>query len=421
MAMNFWEHQERAQVASGRLLAIFFGALLSVVALMYAGFALVLMWVRAMDGSGVWNGAAWYELAWSAPLFFSTFGGVAAVVLYSWWRWVQANASGGSSVALSLGGRHISSRNDGAFEQRLYNVVAEISIASGIPAPQVFILDREPSLNAFAAGYSIEDAAVCVTRGTLEVFSRDELQAVIAHEFSHILNGDMATNLRLAGVLSGFTAVGGLGSDLIRLGTTSSEEGEAQTKGFAPFIVLGALLTVVGGAGQLVGQVIKSAFARQREYLADALAVQFTRNGNALASALRKIGGYEYGSGIRAQGATAVSHLMFSNIQGGFGGLLATHPPLALRIRQIDPNFVGTFPRVAAPAQIQQLQADAVSFSPRPVQVATVSELAGNTTLGTDGPSEPLPSGEIVAGSELLASIPPALLAAIDSDRKSVV
>jgi hypothetical protein len=210
-------------------------------------------------------------------------------------------------------------------------------------------MDGEPAINAFAAGLSSRDAVVAVTRGCLEKLSRDELQGVIAHEFSHILHGDVRLNLRLIGLLHGILVIALLGYLLLRgaVSTRSSRDSKDSAGIVLLLLVVGVALVVIGYVGVFFGRLIQAAVSRQREFLADAAAVQFTRNPCGLAGALKKIGASRYGRGSRINNAQALetAHLLFaSGITAGLGGMLSTHPPLAERIRRMDPSFDGVFP-----------------------------------------------------------------------------
>ncbi len=247
---------------------------------------------------------------------------------------------GGGTVAEMLGGSRVPENTDNPAERRLLNVVEEMSIAAGIPVPLVYILEKEKGINAFAAGLSINDAAVAVTQGALDRLSREELQGVIAHEFSHLLNGDMRLNIQLIGIIYGILIIGIIGGEIL-------EHHRISSKSIVLFIG-GILLTVIGYIGTFAGRLIQSAVSREKEFLADASAVKFTRNPLGLASALKKIGGCIYGSQITSATAKQASHLFFgqSDIDVLFPDFLATHPPLIKRIRLLDPSFDGTFPAV---------------------------------------------------------------------------
>src|SRR5436190_2771092 len=247
-------------------------------------------------------------------------------------------ARGGRAVAELLDGRLVNSNSTDPDERKLLNVVEEMAIASGIPVPQVYVMDGEPGINAFAAGHSASDAAVSVTRGAITMLKRDELQGVIAHEFSHLLNGDMKLNLRLMGLIFGILCLTVIGRVLI------------QTRGKKnPLPLLGIALIIIGWVGVLFGRLIQAAVSRQREFLADASAVQFTRNPSGLAGALKKIGGIAAGSQLQSHRAEEASHFFFANgLKSELFGF-ATHPPLIERIRALDPSFDGNFPRVELP------------------------------------------------------------------------
>ena len=241
-------------------------------------------------------------------------------------------SSGGGRVASDLGGTLVQPDVNDPLRRRLRNVVEEIAIASGVPVPEIYVLESESGINAFAAGHSPGDAAVAVTRGALEMLDRDELQGVIGHEFSHILNGDMRLNIRLMGVLFGIMAIALVGRTILRGAR------HARGRGAAPVFVLGGGLLAVGGIGIVLARLIKAAVSRQREYLADASAVQFTRQTNGIANALKKIGGLGHHSYLTAADPEEVNHMLFGS-GASLSGLFATHPPLTDRIRALDPSF----------------------------------------------------------------------------------
>jgi Zn-dependent protease with chaperone function len=253
---------------------------------------------------------------------------------------------GGSAVALGLGGRKIDPDTSKLDERRLLNIVEEMAIASGLPAPEVFVLDRESGINAFAAGKTTSDAVVGVTSGTLQLLRRQELQGVVAHEFSHILNGDSRINLRAIGLLHGIFLLALIGRFLLRAATGSGKkEGGA-------LVLTGLGLLFIGSIGVFFGRMLQSAISRQRELLADASAVQFTRDTSGLVGALKKIGGVAPRSYLETPRADQASHIFFSEAIRRFrlfAGLFRTHPPLADRIRKLEPGWDGAFPEVALP------------------------------------------------------------------------
>jgi Zn-dependent protease with chaperone function len=255
-------------------------------------------------------------------VFFWTLLGTTAVVGgTSWWKFNQLRA-GGAVIAAELGGMRVLPESASPEERQLLNIVEEVAIAATIAVPPVYVLHHEDGINAFAAGFTINDAVIGVTRGSLERLTRDELQGVIAHEFSHILNGDMAMNIRLMGMLHGILSLHLIGRILMYTGSSRNN----------PLWTLGLCLQAIGFSGFLSGRMIQSGISRQREFLADASAVQFTRNPDGIASALEKIGGYS--SQIDSPHAETASHMFFSPALdlSLFEGLFATHPPLDRRI-----------------------------------------------------------------------------------------
>jgi len=250
----------------------------------------------------------------------------------------MALSAGGAAVAESLGGRLISHSTNDLHERKALNVVEEMAIASGTPVPPVYLLESEQGINAFAAGFTPGDAVIGLTRGTITYLTREELQGVIAHEFSHILHGDMRLNIRLIGILHGVLLIGLIGYIVLRSVRGGSNKNAGAMMG------LGVGLLVIGFAGTFFGNLIKASVSRQREFLADASAVQFTRNNIGIAGALKKIGGYAPGSGLDTPEAPTMSHAYFSNgVSSSIQSIFATHPPLDVRIKRIDPNWDGVF------------------------------------------------------------------------------
>jgi len=246
-------------------------------------------------------------------------------------------SGGGASLALMVGARRVKRDSQSAPDRRLLNVVEEMAIASGITVPQAYVMDGEPAINAFAAGYSPNEAAVIVTQGTLEHLSRDELQGVVAHEFSHILNGDMRLNVRLLGVIAGIVLIGSIGGFIMRLG-----RGGSGTRGDVRVWLAGFVLWLLGSVGVFAGRLIKSAISRQREFLADASAVQFTRNPEGIGGALYKIG--QRGSAVGERHAEEISHMCISVPVSDFLDFdwFGTHPPLEERIERVmGPRGIG--------------------------------------------------------------------------------
>jgi Zn-dependent protease with chaperone function len=341
--MDFFQHQDDARRRSGRLVALFIVAVLLIIAAIYA---VVAIFIVTLDGE--FDG----RLLLNPSLLVGVSVVVIAVVASGSLFKVAQLSGGGESVATSLGGRPLGSDTTDPDERKLMNVVEEMAIASGVPVPPVFILDNESGINAFAAGYSPNRAVIGVTRGCMERLSRAELQGVIAHEFSHILNGDMRLNIRLIGVLHGILIIGLIGYHIMRVAAHSGRHRSSRNRGNPlPLIALGAAIMAIGFIGTFFGRLIKAGVSRQREYLADAAAVQFTREPDGLAGALRKVGGATAGSRVVHPAAEQLSHMFFA--QGlHLASLFATHPPLPDRVRRIDPSWDGRFLEVAAPPRV---------------------------------------------------------------------
>ena len=248
---------------------------------------------------------------------------------------------GGEPVALQMGGVPVPEDTSDFHLRRLRNVVEEIAIASGVPVPKLYVLEHEAAINAFAAGYSPSDAVVAVTRGALDRLNRDELQGVIAHEFSHILNGDMRLNIRLIGMLFGIMMLGIIGRKRADLRSRRRQECAARSSA-RPWSRWWSAPSAL-----FFGRMIKAGVSRTRELLADASAVQFTRQTQGLAGALKKIGGLDEGSQPEPTGRRPRKSATCCSARGcRISGMFATHPPLLERIRLLDPSF---------PAAAQQL------------------------------------------------------------------
>jgi Zn-dependent protease with chaperone function len=327
--MDFFKEQDKSRTKTTQLIGLFILAVLAVVLAVYA-IAVFIMFSHGARQPG-FNPE---EFHWVQPhLGFWVVSVTLLVIFIGSITKIIGLAKGGSSVAENLGGRLVNASTTDPDERKLINVVEEMSIASGIPAPQVYILDREKGINAFAAGYAPNDAVVAVTRNCLKLLNRDELQGVIAHEFSHILNGDMRLNIRLIGFLSGIMVLANIGYLILRSRSGSKKSG-------AQIVLIGIGLLIIGFVGQLFGRIIQAAVSRQREYFADASSVQFTRNPGGISGALKKIGGFQPGSRIRSPNAGEICHMFFGK---AIRTLFATHPPLADRIQRLEPDFDGDF------------------------------------------------------------------------------
>ena len=312
--MNFFEHQAAARRASARLVFLFVLAVLGIVA--------------AVDLAAWLVAPSWRMLAFTSGVTLLT------ILFGSLYR-IASLGGGGEAVAQQMGGTLVPADTTDLSLRRLRNVVEEIAIASGVPVPKLYVMEEEAAINAFAAGFSPSDAVVAVTRGALERLNRDELQGVIAHEFSHILNGDMRLNVRLIGVLFGILMIGLIGRKVLEYGRF----GGSRNRNAGALLVAALVAMVIGYVGLFFGRLIKAGVSRSRERLADASAVQFTRQTAGLAGALKKIAGVGEGSRLSHRGdAEEVSHMLFGD-GVGFSSLFATHPPLLERIRALEPGF----------------------------------------------------------------------------------
>jgi len=337
--MNFFESQDRAHKSTALLVVLF---VLAVAALIIMTNVLIMIVFGFIDSQQLRDGGTLIgQMDWQT--FAAVGAGVSVVVFAGSLYKIIALSAGGRVVAESLGGQLIPRNAQDLNQRKLLNVVEEMAIASGTPAPPVYLLANEPGINAFAAGLSPRDAVIGVTRGAIDHLSREQLQGVIAHEFSHIFNGDMRLNIRLMGALNGILILGILGYYLL-YSTSFSSRRRGNDKGGGAILALAVGLMAIGFAGTFFGALIKASVSRQREYLADASAVQFTRNPDGIAGALKRIGGLESGSKVENPGAPEVSHAFFAQgISGFMQWLSATHPPLAKRILRIDPHWDGKF------------------------------------------------------------------------------
>lgn len=336
--MNFFEQQRRAKRRTVYLIFLMFMAVLSLIAV-----SCVLMTIPVEDGSG----KVLMDLELDRQLVMTVSAVVVGIVLLGSLSKLMELSEGGKVVARRLDGRVINHSAQTLEEQRLMNVVEEMAIASGTAVPSVYLLP-DLGINAFAAGLTPQDAVIGVTQGAINVLTREELQGVIAHEFSHIYNGDMRLNTRLIAIVHGIMVLGLTGSYILE-GTEQVGKTPLQRSKFVAIpMLIGFVLLFVGIAGTIFGNMIKSAISRQREFLADATAVQYTRNPQSIAGALKKIGGYELGASIRSARAEEYSHLYFGP---GYSSTdsTASHPDLNERIRRVDAQWDGSFIKVAAP------------------------------------------------------------------------
>ncbi len=384
--MDFFEAQDNARRKTWQLGLLFALALITLIGLTNIFIALVFVVGNTSFSTGQQVGLT--QLLSSVPP--QTWGmvslGVVGVVGLACAYKYFAVRGGGRAIAESLGGRRIQSNSIDPRERRLLNVVEEMAIAAGIAVPPVYVI-AEPGINAFAAGYTPDDAVIGITDGTLNFLSREELQGVIGHELSHIINGDTRINIRLIAILYGILFIGLIGNMLLRSSYFRGGRSDRGGGGAVAMILVGAGLAVIGYSGTFFGNLIKAAVSRQREFLADAAAVQFTRNPLGISGALQKIG--SAGSSMQAAQASEISHMFFGQaIKHFLGSIMATHPPLAARIKAIDPTWSGEFPTSLAP-QPTTLFGDAVAgFAQDPsalrgveVEVDTLPDLVGRPNL----------------------------------------
>lgn len=402
--MNFFEHQARAKAQSRWMIWAFAGSVL-----------LTVLGVVAIMAVALGIGAAQEVTLADAtlphlPVLVAVGLGVAAVIgLGSLYKIAQLK-SGGGTVASSLGAVLVPPDTREPRLRRLLNVVEEIAIASGVPVPQIYVLEREAGINAFAAGYAPADAAVTVTRGALEKLSRDELQGVIAHEFSHVLNGDMRLNIRLMGLIFGLLVIHLIGREIVANTPRGGKRGPT-------LAVLGFGLMAVGGLGLLCGRLIKARLSRQREFLADASAVQFTRQASGIAGALKKIAGIDAGSTLEAQRGEEIAHMLFGD-GVGYSRLFATHPPVVERIQRIEPHFkLSAMATQSAQWNAPDFYSDAGDEGPVKFMAAAHRRVTPAEVVAQVGH----PGADDYRYAETLhATIPPVLRAAAESDADAI-
>ncbi|MEZ5413908.1 MAG: M48 family metallopeptidase [Opitutaceae bacterium] len=348
--MDFFEAQARAKKRSSRLVFLF---ALAVLGTMSAGYFAAWFFkgefYRVRDeAEGAYfvtdGGREWFDPQLFAVVSVAT---LLVIGLSSVFKWLSFR-QGGSAVAESVGARRIDPGRATPAERRLLNIVEEMAIASSVPMPAVYVLDQENGINAFAAGLTTSDAVVAVTKGTLDKLTRDELQGVIGHEFSHILNGDMRLNVKLTALVFGILVIGLIGRGVIwsLRGMRVRSSGSNKNSGgiVIAIFAVGLALLIIGYVGYFFGRLIQAAVSRQREFLADASAVQFTRNPAGISGALSKIGGYALGSRLASNKTTAIGHFFFAQgFKSNFGGAWATHPTLEERLRAINPSWDGKF------------------------------------------------------------------------------
>ncbi len=363
--MDFFEQQHRARRRTWLMLLLFLLAVAAIVAAFDLVCAIVyigLFDVQILYSSSLLQQVPRSVYVWSTLATLLVIGWGTASRLYRL-------SGGGVAVADLIGARHVKRDTSEPAERRLLNVVEEMALASGITVPLVFVMDDQHAINAFAAGYSPNEATVIVTRGALEQLNRDELQGVVAHEFSHILNGDMRLNIHLVGVIAGIVMIGSIGGFLM----TGIRDGDDLRRAGTDIRVffLGLLLWLIGSIGVLAGRLIKAVISREREFLADASAVQFTRNPEGIGGALFKIG--RRGSTIAQRHAEELSHMCIGAPVNDFFefAVFHDHPPLDERIERLLGSGAGRLLR----ERMERAEAAALSAQGSPVVSELVSPL----------------------------------------------
>jgi Zn-dependent protease with chaperone function len=385
---TFFEHQSLARRNTRVMVALFVLAVIAIVAAVDAVIAVTWMWAN--------------ELEARPPAGVLVLGALAAAALILAVSSVNVMrlSAGGPAVARMVGAREVPSGTTDPLERRLRNVVEEMAIASGVRVPGVYVMDGERGINAFAAGWDVSHAVVAVTRGTLETLTRDELQGVVAHEFSHILNGDMRLNIRMLGVLAGIVFLGSVGEFVMRSARGSRKDG-------APVLLAGLAVFVIGYVGLVFARLIKASIARQREFLADASSVQFTRNPEGIAGALDQIRGSAAGTLIASRYAEEMSHMFFGqSVKVRLAGLFATHPPLEERIRRVHPQFRREDYRARRARKEESPKAPVEAKGRRSGDLAAAW---GRTPVESAALVGTLDAGKVERAAQLVESLPAAL------------
>ena len=407
---TFFEHQSLARRNTKVMVLLFALAVIAV----------VLAVDLVLGALYVWGYGEFYAPAGQTPSFLAMLRAVpagvylagaaatAAVILLVSLFNVARLAGGGVAVARMVGARRVPPDTADPLEPRLRNVVEEMAIAAGVRVPEVYVMDDERGINAFAAGWDVSGAVVAVTRGTLETLTRDELQGVVAHEFSHILNGDMRLNVRMIGVLAGIVFIASIGEFLMR-----SMRGSRDGKG--GLVLAGLGLFIIGYMGLFFARLIKSAVARQREFLADASSVQFTRNPDGIAGALDQIRSSAAGTLIANRYAEEMSHMFFgAAVKVWLGGLLDTHPPLEERIQRVHPRFQPAEYRArreAAPPP----PAESIDVKPTGRRLGDLATTWGRTPAESAALVGTLDAAKVDFAARLLGALPDSLRTSVQS------
>jgi len=348
--MNFFDQEARAKKQT-RLLLSLFG--LTVLAFLILTYLILAVPIRFFS-TALATSSNFLDWLWDPRLaVWVVSGALISIALGCLYKW-RVLADGGAAVAEFLGGRKIDNRPTDPDEKKLRDVVEEMAVASGLSVPEIYVLDRERGINAFAAGHTRDDVAIGVTFGAIKLLKRDELQGIVAHEFSHVFNGDTRLNMKLMALAHGLFWPTIVGRVLVRGSTQAPEIGESifdEDSGvyYLPTAPIGALFLLIGAVSLPMVRALKSAICREREWLADSSAVQFTRNPAGISGALKKIGGLYKNGRLDSPFAETASHLYFANSNyDPWFGFMSTHPPLAKRVLAIDPAFDGQFAHVNA-------------------------------------------------------------------------
>jgi Zn-dependent protease with chaperone function len=393
--VDFYSRQAAARGQTRWLVIAFVLSLLAVtLALDLVAFFAFGVTHRDLDGQRAPMGPLQYVLTNPGTAFAWTLFILGGLGLASMYKSLELRGGGGV-VARSLGGIRIGRDTADIKRKRLVNVVEEMAIASGVPMPEIYVLEQEAGINAFAAGHTPANAAITVTQGALDNLNRDQLQGVIAHEFSHILNGDMRLNIQLMGWLFGLFVVALVGRLIVNFSPRDR-------RGVGGMIAAGLAVMVLGYVGLFFGRLLQAAVSRQRERLADASGVQFTRNPDGLKDALIKIAVLPDGSAITAADAEQAAHMFFAE---GLSRAFATHPPLLERIKEIDPHFnPKDLPQIAADLQRKADLADTLAAASARPSTAPEAPRPGNLATQLSGLGRSMTQG---AG----AAVPAAVLA----------
>ena len=395
--MNFFEAQDRARQRTVWMVCLFVLAVAGLIGGLYFAFH---FYLHGGAPTGV-------ETIDKELLINSVLGVLAVVSVGTIYKTYVLSVGGGVAVAESMGGRLVSPATDNADEKRLLNIVAEMALAAGTPVPPVFLMP-ESGINAFAAGTTVSNAVIGVTQGALTAFDRDQMQGVIAHEFSHIINGDMRLNLRLMGVIHGIMLLGFIGYFLLRSSFYSRRSSSSQQN---PLPLIGIALIIVGFVGTFFGNWIRAGVSRQREFLADASAVQFTRNPLGIGGALQKIG-IEAGL-LDNPKAAECAHLFFaSGIAQGLSSPFASHPPIQERIKKILPQWDGKLSVSPAATDAVANDGAASAFSAGGTGGASVGMASGLALAASGGGQPPDLFNTLFggSGSNILPAISPAAI-----------